>query len=55
MNDILFIGYNLVACDVITFGLCKMLNGYVDLSFSIFPLRMTVVSVETLEKRRWFK
>ena len=48
MNGILFIDFNLVACDFIKFDWCKMLNGYVAYSFNI-SLRMTVVSVETLE------
>ena len=54
MNDILFIDFNLVACVFLKFGWCKMLNGCVDFSFNIFSLRMTVVSVETLENWRWF-
>ena len=49
MNGILFIDFNLVACDFLKFDWCKMLNGYVDFSFNIFSLRMTVVSVETLK------
>ena len=49
MNGILFIDFNLVACDFLKFDWCKMLNGYADFSFNIFSLRMTVVSVETLE------
>ena len=31
------------------FGWCKMLNGYVDFSLNIFPLKITVLSVDTLE------
>ena len=54
MNGILLIDFNLVACDFLKFELCKMLNGYVDFSFNIF-LKMTVVSVETLENWRCFK
>ena len=46
---------SLVACDFLKFYWCKMLNGCVDFSFNIFSLRMTVVSVETLENWRWFK
>ena len=49
MNDILFIDFNLAACDFLKFDWCKMLNGYLDFSFNILSLRMTVVSVETLE------
>ena len=49
MNGILLIDFNLVACDFLKFDWCKMLNGCVDFSFNIFSLRMTVVSVETLE------
>ena len=49
MNGILFIDFNLVACDFPKFDWYKMLNGYVDFSFNIFSLRMTVVSVERLE------
>ena len=55
MNGILFIDFNLVACDFLKFDWCKMLNGYVDFSFKIFSLRMTVVSVKTLETWRLFK
>ena len=47
MNGILFIDFNLAAYDFLKFDWCKMLNGHVD--FSIFSLRMTVVSVEKLE------
>ena len=49
MNGILFIDFNLVACDFLKFDWCKMLNGYVDFSFNFFSLRMTVVSVEALK------
>ena len=49
MNGTLFIGFKVVACDFLKFEWCKMLNGYVDFSFNIVSLRMTVVSVETLE------
>ena len=49
MNGILFIDFNLVACDFLKLDWCKMLKGYVEFSFNTFPLRMTVVSVETLE------
>ena len=52
MNGILFIDFNLAACNFLKFDWCKMLNGYVDFSFNI-SLRMTVVSVETV--LRWFK
>ena len=38
--------------DFLKFDWYKMLNGYVDFSFNIFSLRMTVVSVETLENWR---
>ena len=55
MNGILFIDFNLVACDFLKCDWCKMLNGYVGFSFNIFSLRMTVVSIETLENWRWFK
>ena len=55
MNGILLIDFNLVACDFLKFDWCKMLNGYVDFSFNIFSLKMTVVSVETLENWRCFK
>ena len=48
MNGILFIDFNLVACDFLNFDWYEMLSGYVDFSFNI-TLRMTVVSVETLE------
>ena len=51
---ILFIDFNLIACDFPKFDWCKILNGYPDFSFNIF-LRMAVVSVETLENWRWFK
>ena len=40
---------HVVACDFLKFDWCKMLNGYVDFSFNIFSLRMTVLSVETME------
>ena len=50
MNGILFIDFKLVACDFLKFDWCKMLNGYADFSFNIFSLRMTVVSVKTLQK-----
>ena len=51
MNGILFIDldFNLVACDVLKFDWCKMLNGYIDFSFNIFSLRMIVALVERLE------
>ena len=39
MNGILFIDFNLVARAFLKFDWYKMLNGYVDLSFSIFSLR----------------
>ena len=42
-------------CDFLKFDWCNMLNGYVDFSFSIFSLGMTVVSVETLENWGWYK
>ena len=42
MNGILFIDFNIVACDFLKFDWCKMLNGCVDFSFNIFSLRMTV-------------
>ena len=45
MIGILFIDFNLVACDFLKFDLCKMLNGYVDFSFNSFSLRMTVVAL----------
>ena len=32
-----------------------MFNGYVDFSYNIFSLRITFVSVKTLENWRWFK
>ena len=35
MNGILFIDFNLVACDFLKFDRCKMLNGYPDFSFNI--------------------
>ena len=47
MNGVLVIDFNLVACGFLKFDLCKMLNGYVYLSFNI-SLIITVVSVETL-------
>ena len=49
MNGILFIDFNLAACDFLKYEWFKMLNGCVDFSFNIFSLRMTVVSLETLE------
>ena len=49
MNGILFIDFNPVEYDFLKFDWYKMLNGCVDFSFNIFSLRMTVVSVETLE------
>ena len=49
MNGILFIAFNLVACDFLKFDWCKMLNSYVNFSFIILSLRMTVASVEMLE------
>ena len=55
MNGILFIDFNLVACDFLKFDWCKMLNGYVDFSFNVFSSRMTVVSVKTVENSGWFK
>ena len=55
MNGILVIDFNFVACDFLRFDWYKMLNGYVDFSFIIFSLRMTVVSVKTLENWRLFK
>ena len=44
MNSILFIDINLVACDFLKFDWSKMLNCYVDFSFTIFFLRMTCIS-----------
>ena len=49
MNCISFIDFNFVACDFLKFDKCEMLNGHVNFSFNILSLRMTVVSVETLE------
>ena len=49
MNGILLIDFNIVACDVRKFDWCKMLNGYVNFSFKILALKMTVVSVEPQE------
>ena len=49
MNGILFIVFNLVACGFRKFDWCKVLNGYVDFSFDVFSLRMTVVSSKSLE------
>ena len=40
MNGILFIDFNLAACDFLKFDRCEMVNGY------ILSLRMTIVSVE---------
>ena len=40
-------------CDFLKFDWCKMLNGYLDFSFSIFSLGMTVVSVETPNFPNW--
>ena len=45
MNGILFIDFNLVACDFLKFDWCKMLNGHVNFLFNI-SLRMTVVLVK---------
>ena len=41
--------FNHVACDFFKFDWFRMLNSYVNFSFSVLSLRMTVVSVETLE------
>ena len=49
MNGILFINFNLVARYFLTFHWFEMLNDYIDFLFNILSLRMTVVSVETLE------
>ena len=48
INKWYFIHFNFVACDFLKFDWCKMLNGYVNFSFDILSLKMTVVSVETL-------
>ena len=42
MNGILFLDFNLVACDFLKFDWWRMLNVYVDFLFNIFSLRMTV-------------
>ena len=55
MNGISFIGFNVGACDFLKFDWCKILNGYVNFSFNIMFLRITVVSVEKLANSRWFK
>ena len=55
MSDLLFIDFNFVACNFLKFNWCEMFNGYVDFSYNIFSLRITFVSVETLENWRWFK
>ena len=39
MNGILFIDFNLVACDFLKYDWYKMLNGNVDFSFNIFFLK----------------
>ena len=49
MNGILFTDFNLVARNFLKFDWCKMLNDYVDFSLNILSLRITVLSVETLE------
>ena len=49
MNSILIIDTNVVACDFLTFDWCEMLNSYVNFLFNMMSLRMTFVSVETLE------
>ena len=54
-TGILFVDFNLASCDFLRFTWFKMLNSYEDFSFKIFSLRMTVVSVKTLENWRWFK
>ena len=55
INGILFIDFNLVACDFLKFDWCKMLNSHVNVLFNISPLRMTVASVEKLENWRYFE
>ena len=55
MDDILFINFNLAACDCPMLESFVMLNVYLDFSFNIFSLRTTIVSDETLENGRWFK
>ena len=49
MNGILFIDFNLVACNFFMFDWFKTLHGYVNFSFNFLSLRMIVASVETLE------
>ena len=50
MNGISFIYLNLAACDFFKPDWCKMLNGYINFTFNILSLRMTVVSIETVGK-----
>ena len=55
MNGILFVDFNLVACDFFRPDWWKLLTAYVDFSFNIFSLRMIIVLVKTLENGRCFK
>ena len=43
-------GSNLVACDFVMFQLIAILKQYVNFSFNIKSLTMTIVSVEALEE-----
>ena len=49
MNGVLFIDFNLAACDFLKLVSYNMLNSYVNFSFSILLFIMTVLSVKTFE------
>ena len=49
MKGISFIDLKHVVCDLLKFGWCIMLNGYVNFLVNTLSLRMTVVPVEALE------
>ena len=55
INGIFFIDLNLVACDFLKLDWFKTINSYAGFSINIFSLRMSVVSVKTLEYWICFK
>ena len=55
MNVILFMCYNLVACDFPSFHSLEVLKSYAIFSFNILSLKITVVSAKTLKKWELFK
>ena len=50
MNGTLFIDFSLVVAIFVRFTGLEILNSYIDFSFNVFSLIMTVASIETLEK-----